>query len=213
MFDPVVFLVDDDHGVRDSLSLLIRSIGLKVSAYEHPQQFLDQYDDRQIGCLLLDIRMPSISGLKVQEMLNINGYTIPIIFITGHGDVAQCSRAFRAGAVDFLIKPIDEQVLIDSLQKAIKSSLVSHKHGQANIATQNKLNRLTERENEVLSLILDGLPNKMIARKFGVSTRTVESHRANVFEKLEVRSLAECVKILFTSHVQPRHRLDERSQA
>lgn len=195
MLEPVVFLVDDDHGVRDSLSVLIRSIGLNVVTYEHPQLFLDRYDPNQVGCLVLDIRMPDISGLKLQETLNLNGHDMPIIFITGHGDVAQCRRAFKAGAVDFLDKPIDEQALIDSLQKAIRSSIASHKEGASTIATQHKLNRLTEREHEVLDLIVDGLPNKVIARKLGVSTRTVESHRAKVFEKLEVGSLAECVKI------------------
>lgn len=195
MLEPVVFLVDDDHAVRDSLSLLIRSIGLKVIAYEHPQEFFEQYDAGQVGCLVLDIRMPGISGLTVQEVLNTKGYTIPIIFITGHGDVAQCSRAFKAGAVDFLTKPIDEQALIDSLQNAIKSSIELHRQSKINSNLQQKLNRLTERENEVLHWVVEGLPNKIIADKLKVSTRTVESHRAKVFEKLEVNSLAECVKI------------------
>lgn len=199
MFEPVVFLVDDDSAVRDSLGLLIRSIGLKVISYDNPQQFLDQYDARQIGCLVLDIRMPGINGLTVQEALNHKGDMIPIIFITGHGDVAQCSRAFKAGAVDFLTKPIDEQTLIDSLQKAIKSSISQHMKNEANSAIEQKLSRLTERENDVLRLIVEGLPNKLIAHQLKVSTRTVESHRAKVFEKLEVNSLAECLKIQLTA--------------
>ena len=186
MLEPVVFLVDDDLAVRDSLSLLIKSVGLNVIAYEHPQAFLDDYDASQVGCLILDIRMPGISGLTIQDILKQKGYVIPTIFITGHGDIAQCTRAFKAGAVDFLTKPVDEQSLIDSLQMAIKSSIELHR--------QSKLNADVH-ENEVLHLVVEGMPNKVIADKLKVSTRTVESHRAKLFEKLEVSSLAECVRI------------------
>lgn len=195
MLEPVVFLVDDDLAVRDSLSLLIKSVGLKVIAYEHPQAFLDDYDASQVGCLILDIRMPGISGLTIQEMLKQKGYVIPIIFITGHGDIAQCTRAFKAGAVDFLTKPVDEQALIDSLQIAIKSSIELHRQSKLNADVHEKLSRLSDRENEVLHLVVEGMPNKIIADKLKVSTRTVESHRAKLFEKLEVNSLAECVRI------------------
>lgn len=195
MLEPVVFLVDDDLAVRDSLSLLIKSVGLKVIAYEHPQAFLDDYDASQVGCLILDIRMPGISGLTIQEMLKQKRYVIPIIFITGHGDIAQCTRAFKAGAVDFLTKPVDEQALIDSLQIAIKSSIELHRQSKLNADVHEKLSRLSDRENEVLRLVVEGMPNKVIADKLEVSTRTVESHRAKLFEKLEVNSLAECVKI------------------
>jgi|SRR5450830_5963 len=195
MLEPVVFLVDDDLAVRDSLSLLIKSIGLNVIAYEHPQAFLDDYDASQVGCLILDIRMPGISGLTIQDILKQKGYVIPIIFITGHGDIAQCTRAFKAGAVDFLTKPVDEQSLIDSLQMAIKSSIELHRQSKLNADVHAKLSRLSERENEVLHLVVEGMPNKVIADKLRVSTRTVESHRAKLFEKLEVSSLAECVRI------------------
>lgn len=199
MLEPVVFLIDDDFAVRDALSLLIKSIGLKVILFEHPQSFLDSYDPSQVGCLVLDIRMPGISGLTIQEILNEKGYSIPIIFITGHGDVTQCTRAFKAGAVDFLTKPIDEQALLDSLQAAIKLSIQLHRQSEINAELQQKLKRLTDRENDVLHLVVEGIPNKVIADKLKVSTRTVESHRAKIFEKLEVNSLAECVKIQLTS--------------
>jgi two-component system response regulator FixJ len=195
MLEPVVFLIDDDLAVRDALSLLIKSVGLNVIAYEHPQTFLDTYDASQVGCLILDIRMPGISGLTIQEILKQKGYVIPIIFITGHGDIAQCTRAFKAGAVDFLTKPVDEQALIDSLQMAIKSSIELHRQSKRNADVHEKLSRLSDRENEVLHLVVEGMPNKVIADKLKVSTRTVESHRAKLFEKLEVNSLAECVRI------------------
>jgi two-component system response regulator FixJ len=195
MLEPVVFLVDDDSAVRDSLSLLIRSIGLKVVAFERPQQFLDQYQPQQVGCLLLDIRMPSVSGLAFQETLNDIGFSVPIIFITGHGDVAQCSRAFKAGAADFLTKPIDEHELIESVQKAIAASIARHAASEANAASRKKFEMLTPREREVLALVVDGMSSKMIARALDLSLRTVESYRAKVFEKLEVDSLAECIKI------------------
>jgi two-component system, LuxR family, response regulator FixJ len=195
MFEPVVYLVDDDPAVRDALSLLIRSIGLNVIVFEHAQHFLDHYDPGHVACLVLDIRMPDMNGLALQEALRVAGHAVPVIFITGHGDVAQCTRAFKAGAADFLAKPIDEQALIDSLQRAIKASIALHRRHAMDAQIHQKLGRLTERENDVLRLIVDGLPNKLIARRLDVSTRTVESHRAKVFEKLEVDSLAECVKM------------------
>jgi FixJ family two-component response regulator len=191
---PIVYLVDDDFAVRDSLSLLISSIGLNVVAYGHPQNFLDAYDPNQVGCLVLDIRMPGINGLSVQEIMNENGSRIPIIFITGHGDVSQCSKAFKAGAVEFLTKPIDEHLLLNSLQKAIRQNIEDHKKSSKVQAIQSRINSLTEREQEVLKLVTEGLPNKTIAQRLDVSTRTVETHRASLFEKLECSSLAELVK-------------------
>jgi len=195
MIEPTVFLIDDDGAVRDSLSLLIRSIGLRVQAFEDVQQFLNHYQPDMVCCLILDIRMPGVNGLSFQESLNEMGSTIPIIFITGHGDLAQCTRAFKAGAVDFLVKPIDEQALIDCVQKTIKLSEERYQARRFNEDILLKIGRLTDREKLVLELIVDGLPNKTIADKLGVSVRTVESHRANAIEKLEVTSLADCVKL------------------
>jgi FixJ family two-component response regulator len=202
MQEPIVFLVDDDHAVRDSLSMLIRLIGLNVAAYGHPQEFLDAFDPNQIGCLVLDIRMPGINGLSVQEILNQRGNEIPIIFITAHGDVTQCCKAFKAGAVDFLTKPIDEHLLIDSIQKAIQRNIEDHRKTAKIQSIQSRINSLTEREREVLNMVVEGLPNKMIAQRLDISTRTVETHRAGLFEKLEVNSLAELVKLHFTVTAQ-----------
>ena len=198
MLEPTVFLVDDDHAVRDSLSMLIRTVGLNVVVYSHPQKFLDDYDPMQVGCLVLDIRMPGINGLSIQEFMNKNGNTIPIIFITGHGDVSQCSKAFKAGAADFLTKPIDEHLLLDSIQKAIQQNIANHKRTAKVQAIQNRVSNLTEREREVLNMVVEGLPNKTIAQRLDISTRTVETHRASLFEKLEVNSLAELVKLQLT---------------
>jgi two-component system response regulator FixJ len=195
MLEPTVFLIDDDAAVRDSLSLLIRSIGLHVKAFEDVQQFLDHYRADMICCLILDIRMPGVNGLSFQESLNKNGNTIPVIFITGHGDLAQCTRAFKAGAIDFLVKPIDEQALIDCVQKTMK---LSEERNQARLFKEDvllKIRRLTDREKLTLALMVEGLPNKTIADKLNVSVRTVESHRARTFEKLEVTSLADCIKL------------------
>jgi RNA polymerase sigma factor (sigma-70 family) len=198
MMEPVVYLVDDDLAVRDSLSLLIRSIGLNVVAYGHPQDFLDAYDPNQVGCLVLDIRMPGTNGLSVQEIMNEHGYRVPIIFITGHGDVSQCSKAFKAGAVDFLTKPIDEHLLLNSLQKAIQQNIEDHRKSAKVQAIRDRLNSLTSREQEVLKMVVDGLPNKTIAQRLDISTRTVETHRASLFDKLKVNSLVELVKLQVT---------------
>ncbi|QRQ89112.1 response regulator transcription factor [Cupriavidus oxalaticus] len=192
---PVVYLVDDDDAVRDSLSLLLRSVGMNVKAFAHPSEFFEQFRGDELGCLVLDIRMPAISGLAVQERLVATGCRLPIIMITGHGDVAQCRRAFLSGAVDFLTKPIDEQVLIDSLQKAVRvcrdGQAARHQIDEA----KARFNKLTPREREVCERVADGLINKRIAEDLGLSLRTVEAYRASGFEKLEVASVAELVRM------------------
>jgi len=198
VLEPKVFLVDDDSAVRDALSMLINSVGLNVITFNHPQKFLDAYNPKQVGCLILDIRMPGINGLSVQEILNRNGNQIPIIFITGHGDVSLCSNAFKAGASDFLTKPIDEHQLLGSIQKAIQQNISYHQKSSETQEIQNKIDNLTQREREVMSLVVEGFPNKIISKNLGISTRTVETHRASLFEKLEVNSLAELVKLQFT---------------
>ena len=195
MSEATVFLIDDDSAVRDALSLLMRSIGLRVQAFEQVQQFLDSYDPDMVCCLILDIRMPGINGLAFQEALKAAGNTVPVIFITGHGDLAQCTRAFKAGAVDFLVKPVDEQALIDCVQKTMKLAAVRQQVRFFQREVMQKFSRLTEREKLVLALMVAGLSNKAIATQLEVSIRTVESHRANTMEKLEVSSLAECVKL------------------
>jgi len=195
MSEPIVFLIDDDSAVRDSLSLLIRSIGLRVHALEQAQEFFVHYNSEMTACLILDIRMPGVNGLSFQESLNAVGISIPIIFITGHGDLAQCTRAFKSGAIDFLTKPIDEQALIDCIQKTIALSSEFHKNRIFKQSVLKKFDQLTTREKLILELIVEGLPNKVIATRLGISSRTVETHRANTMEKLDASSLAECIKL------------------
>jgi FixJ family two-component response regulator len=184
----IVYLVDDDAAVRDALALLIRSIGLKTKTYA------DLKGD-EIGCLVLDIRMPALNGFVVQEKLNAMGCGLPIILITGHGDMAQCRRAFRAGAVDFLTKPIDEHALIESLQTAIYRSGEQQGVKQQVADARDRMNRLTPRERSIFDLVSDGLPNKIIADRLHLSQRTVEAYRASMFEKLDVGSVADLVRL------------------
>lgn len=191
--NPVIYIVDDDPAVRDSISLLLRSVGLNTRCFESPDDFLAGYAPVP-GCLLLDIRMPHVSGLAFYEKLVAQGIAIGVIFITGHGDVVQCRRAFRAGAVDFLTKPIDETILIESVQKAIAASMARHSDIVLRNEFSRKLGLLTQREREIMHKLMDGHTNKQIAYQLDLSLRTVESHRARVFEKLSVTSLAECVK-------------------
>lgn len=191
--NPVVHLLDDDLAVLDSLSMLIAAVGYAVKVFSKPAELLQSLDTETVGCLILDVRMPVVSGLTVQNLLLEQDKSIPIIFITGHADVESCSRAFRSGAVDFLRKPIDEAELLASIRKAIKLSIESHVR-KSRIKKAQELQRLlTEREKGVLGLIVEGLSNKEIARTLNLSVRTVEAHRAAIFEKTGVTSLAELV--------------------
>jgi two-component system response regulator FixJ len=193
--EPTVYLVDDDAAVRDALALLIRSVGLKAKAYGDPAHFLADIKGDEVGCLVLDIRMPVINGFAVQERLASCGCELPIILITGHGDVAQCRRAFRNGAVDFLTKPVDEHALIESLQKAIRQGQEQRVANQQIAEVRARLSKLSARERSLFDLIGDGVPNKLIADQLHLSLRTVESYRASVFEKLAATSVADLVRL------------------
>ncbi len=194
LFEPTVFLVDDDDAVRHSLHMLISTYGLQVCSLPSAEAFLETWHSEAIGCLVLDIRMGGISGLTLQQLLQDRDISIPIVFITGHGDISACRRAFRSGAVDFLTKPVDEQLLMDSIRRGIVQDLARHRTRADVRNLRDKLAQLSDRENEVLALMLEGLPNKLIARQIDLSTRTVESHRARIFVKLEADSLAELVR-------------------
>lgn len=193
--ETVVYLVDDDAAVRDALALLIRSIGLTAKPYGDPAAFLADIKGDELGCLVLDIRMPLLNGFAVQERLNAMGCSLPIILITGHGDMAQCRRAFRAGAVDFLTKPIDETALIESLQTAIHQGREQQGMKQQINDARARMERLTPRERSVFDLVCDGLQNKLIADRLHLSQRTVEAYRASVFEKLDATSVADLVRL------------------
>ncbi len=192
---PLVYLIDDDEAVREALAFLIRTVGLRVEAFAESAHFLSAFERDAIGCLILDVRMPGMGGLQVQELLAAQGVDLPVIVITGHGDLELCRRAFKAGAVEFLTKPIDEHALLEAVQKAVRAHILSRARLAASRQARERLERLSERERDVLGLIVDGLSNKQIAQRLGLSPRTVETHRANLFAKLEAGSLAELIRL------------------
>lgn len=191
---PTVFIVDDDPAVRDSLALLIMAQGMRTVTFANAMEFLEGYTEGEIGCLVLDIRMPQITGLALQEKLVERGLSIPIVFITGHGDIEQCRRAFQSGAIDFLTKPIDQNRLLDSLHKGIRMSIDQLQQDEETQEVMLQLDRISGREREVLELVADGLSSKEIARQLDLSPRTIEVHRANLFSKLGVDSLADLIR-------------------
>lgn len=193
---PTVFIVDDDDAVRSSLRLLIKSVGLIPSALGSAREFLEKYDPAQPGCLVLDVRMPEMSGLELQEQLNRQGAVIPVIFITGHGDVPMAVEAMQAGAFDFLQKPFRDQDLIDRIQRALEKDRANRAVLNERGLIQERLKSLTPREREVLEMVSSGKPNKIMAADLGVSQRTVEIHRARVMEKMGASSLAQLVRMV-----------------
>jgi two-component system, LuxR family, response regulator FixJ len=193
---PTIFIVDDDAAVRDALKLLLRSVGQAVETYGSAQEFLDAYAEDRPGCLVLDIRMPGMSGLELQQKLNERHSIIPIIFITGHGDVPMAVEAMQAGAVDFIQKPFRDQDLIDRINQALeKDSSNRAALGERN-DIRRRLETLTPREREVLDLVVHGKANKVIAGDLKLSQRTVEIHRARVMEKMQASSLAHLVRMV-----------------
>jgi two-component system response regulator FixJ len=186
-----VFIIDDDKGIRDGLEMLLESIGLESRSFASGSAFLDVYDVKMTGCLILDIRMPKMSGLEVQRKLKQLNCLIPIIFITGHGDIPMAVEAMRLGAIDFIRKPFKEQDLIDRINEALKiDEKIINEHN-----SKSKVDSLSAREYEVFERVADGSMNKVIAADLGISERTVEVHRSHVMEKLKVRTLAELVRI------------------
>jgi two-component system response regulator FixJ len=193
---PTIFVVDDDSAVRDALKLLLRSVGQAVETYGSAQEFLDAYTEDRPGCLVLDIRMPGMSGLELQQKLNEKHSILPIIFITGHGDVPMAVEAMQAGAVDFIQKPFRDQDLIDRINQALeKDSSNRAALGERN-DIRRRLETLTPREREVLDLVVHGKANKVIAGDLKLSQRTVEIHRARVMEKMQASSLAHLVRMV-----------------
>lgn len=191
---PLIHLIDDDEAVRAGLALLIGTVGLRVQAWADPQAFMRGFDRQGIGAILLDVRMPGISGLTVLDQLVAQGVDQPVIMLTGHGTVELCRRAFKSGATEFLEKPVDDEVLLEALQNAVRQHVRSRERHQADRQARAHYAQLSEREREVLGLIVEGLTNKEIGRALGLSPRTVESHRANLFAKLQVESLAHLIR-------------------
>jgi two-component system response regulator FixJ len=191
-----VFVVDDDDAVRDSLKLLLKSAGISAQVSASAQEFLASYEAAQPGCLVLDVRMPGMSGLDLQHELNLRGATIPVIFITGHGDIPVAVEAMQHGAFDFLQKPFRDQELLDRVQRALTRDAENRVRLRHTDRIRERLASLSPREREVLDLVTRGKANKMVAGDLGVSQRTVEIHRAHVMQKMEAGSLAELVRMM-----------------
>lgn len=194
MTSPLIQLVDDDDAVRRSLALLIGTVGLSVAEWDHPLAFLDHFDRESIGAIVLDVRMPGLGGLAVLERLVAQGVDQPVIMLTGHGTVEMCRRAFKAGVAEFLEKPVDDERLIDALHEAVREHVRTRGRVAADRDTRERYARLSEREREVLALVVEGQTAKQIARALGLSPRTVETHRANLGAKLETDSLAQLIR-------------------
>lgn len=198
-----VYLVDDDDAVRDALALLLRTVGLTVRGFASPAAFLSAVGTLAPGCLILDIRMPGMSGLALQRALTDQGIDWPIVIISGHGDVEACRRAFHNGAIDFLGKPVDEQDLIDAIQKG--HHLLDRQRMQASERdeTRRLLAQLTPREAQVLDMIAKGLTSRQIAQALGLSARTVDSHRAAIGAKTGTTSAAELTRLWIEGRQHP----------
>lgn len=197
---PTVFIVDDDPAVRDSLRWLLESMRLKVITFDSAESFLRFYSMHMIGCLVLDVRMPGMSGLQLQQYLNKQPYALPIVFITGHGDIPMAVRAMQAGALYFLEKPFEDQILLDYVNEALT---LDRENQQARIrlaTVQARIANLTEREREVMSLVIHNHSNKEMAEKLGVSIKTVEFHRSHMMEKMHAHSLIELVDMARIAH-------------
>lgn len=192
---PLVYLVDDDAAVREGFALLLAAYGLASRPCADAGGLAEQLDREQIGCVLMDVRMPGVSGLQLLDDLKAEGIDLPIVMVTGHGELAACRRAFTSGAFDFLTKPVDESTLIDTVQRAVRAHIDLRRRQAPLRDAAARLARLSEREREVLALLAEGLSSKEMARRLDLSPRTVEAHRARLFEKLEAGSLAEVIRL------------------
>lgn len=193
--DQTVFIVDDDEGVRDGLSLLLETVGQPCELYESGGDFLDAYKENRRGCLVLDIRMPRMTGLDLQKKLQEMDSTLPIIFITGHGDIPMAVEAMRRGALDFIRKPFREHDLLERINEALNIDADAHRKALDREELAGRLSALSDRELEVFDHVADGRMNKVIAADLGISERTVEVHRGQVMKKLGVTTLAQLVRI------------------
>jgi two-component system response regulator FixJ len=194
--DATVFIVDDDDAVRDSLRLLMKSVGMNATVYDSAESFLAAYDPLKFGCLVLDIRMPGMSGIELQRELSQQDSTLPIIFITAHGDIPMAVDAVRRGAADFVQKPFDDTVLVAKVKRALADSMQRHEEDMERASIRRRARTLTAREREVMAEVVEGKANKVIASDLGVSQRTVEIHRARVMEKMKAGSLAQLVRMV-----------------
>ena len=201
-----IYVVDDDEAIRRSLSFMLRTSGFAVKLFEGGSHFLKEAAALAPGCVLLDVRMPDIDGLAVQRELRARGIMLPVVIMTGHGDVDMAVTAMKAGASDFIEKPFEKAALLACVDAARRTAVADRGASARAEDARARLNILTDREREVLDGLVEGLPNKTIAYDLGISPRTVEIHRANLMQKLEVKSLAEALRIAF-------HAAEEKDEA
>ena len=197
--EATVYLVEDDEAVRDSLQMVLESVGHKVVSYSRADSFLEDYTTEMAGCMVLDIRMPGMNGMELQRQLNSRNSILPIIFVTGHGDVPMAVDAMQRGAVDFVQKPYREEELLGKIQQAIAADAENRADLEEKHKIRAKLADLTPRESQVMELMIEGKANKVIAYDLDISQRTVEIHRARVMEKMGVRSLAHLVRMVMAA--------------
>jgi RNA polymerase sigma factor (sigma-70 family) len=193
---PTVFIVDDDAAVRDSLALLLELKGFRTRQFAGAEAFLDEYRPESPGCVVLDLRMPGMSGLELQAELAQRGAKLPVIVITAHGDVATTRTALKGGAIDFIEKPIDDEALVAAITAALDRDARERAEAQASASVAERLARLTSREREVLARVADGKHNREIAAELGISPRTVEVYKSRLMEKLQVRRLPDLVRLV-----------------
>lgn len=201
--EPTVFLVDDEASVLKALSRLLRSAGLNVEAFRSPQEFLQHHDPHAPGCLVLDVAMPGLNGLDLQRALADRGTELPIIFLTARGDIPMSVQAMKGGAVDFLTKPANDEDLLAAIRAAIDKDRANRQAGAERSRIQQQLATLTPREREVLKHIIAGKLNKQVAADLGIVEKTIKVHRARVMKKMNVRSLAELVRVAEHAGIKP----------
>ena len=193
--EATVFVVDDDPAIRKSLRWLIESVGLKVETYELASEFLQSYVPDSPGCLVLDVRIPGMSGLELQEKLRDRGYDIPVVIVSGYGDVPMAVRAMKAGAIDFLEKPVSDQVLLDYIQKGIERDIKNKEDRLQNQELVQRKDSLTRREREVMEYVVSGLSSREIADELKVSFKTVEAHRAKIMKKMKAKRVPKLIQM------------------
>ncbi len=194
--DATVYVVDDDEAIRHSLKLLIGAVGLKVRVFPDAASFLDTFDPALRGCIVADLSMPGMNGLDMQERLNALNCSMPIIFLSGHGDVPAAVRALQKGAVDFLEKPFNPKLLLERIEQAIETDSELSAAAQKSAEIEARISQLTAREREIMSLVADGKSSKVIALDLGISERTVELHRSRMMKKMAARSVADLVRMI-----------------
>jgi two-component system response regulator FixJ len=200
--EPVVCIVDDDEAVRDSLQVLLESMGYAVRAFESGVAFLEDCATLEAGCVLLDVRMPQMSGLEVQQRLQTERPDLPVVIVTGHGDVTMAVQAMRVGAIDFIEKPFNDDILLASVQNALSLAEQAQQKDEVKAAIQRSIDRLTPREREVFDQLIIGHANKVVARVLDCSPRTVEIHRARIMEKMAATSVAQLVRMALAAGIE-----------